>query len=302
MLISVFSDIHIHNYKPYDKGGSRLDNCLECLEEIICTSHDRGIHNVIFCGDLFDKPHNIPKVVLDKLTTTLQVVLEDLPVMKLYMISGNHDHYDLKGSHNLHTLEKLCTPSIHVFPDLDWIDIGGVKICGINYRKDWDNSILGKIPSDDMILLLHQTPDECSPVIEGDFSASDPIFSPFKHVFCGHIHKHQRLTENFTVVGSPLHRDKGDIGEDKGFLIYDTETNEIELVKLDFPQFKVSDREEDDFNYWVIKPKIEVKKNSTQNDFNSTLKPKQLLENYLKELEVEDKYLSAGLELLKKVQ
>lgn len=51
------------------------------------------------------------------------------------------------------------------------------------------------------------------------------VFSPLKRTFSGHFHLHQTLPGQFVYVGSPLQFNFGDAGDERGIVIYDTESD-----------------------------------------------------------------------------
>jgi DNA repair exonuclease SbcCD nuclease subunit len=96
----------------------------------------------------------------------------------------------------------------------------------------------------------------------------------FDQVFLGHFHKHQKVSDNVRYVGSPLHHDLNDAGDQKGFYHYDLTENKLKFVKTKYPSFvKVEiessedwNREFNDFDYYVINVNEEV---SVPDKFNS---------------------------------
>jgi DNA repair exonuclease SbcCD nuclease subunit len=68
-----------------------------------------------------------------------------------------------------------------------------------------------------------------------DIILKDPLqisdFQPekFDYVFCGHLHKPQRIHPNFVIIGSLIQKDFGERNDKKGYYILDTE-NPLDLV------------------------------------------------------------------------
>ena len=58
-----------------------------------------------------------------------------------------------------------------------------------------------------------------------------------EHVFAGHYHGHVKVTDKATVIGSPLQLNWADAGDDRGFIVYDTDTGEQEFIEIDAPRF-----------------------------------------------------------------
>jgi DNA repair exonuclease SbcCD nuclease subunit len=55
--------------------------------------------------------------------------------------------------------------------------------------------------------------------------------SHFHRVFCGHYH-YRNTIDNVQYIGSPLQQNFGEMGQDKGVLVYDTKTDKIEFVEI----------------------------------------------------------------------
>ena len=86
-----------------------------------------------------------------------------------------------------------------------------------------------------------------------DFSNYEKLFD---YMFCGDIHKRQYIG-NLIVGGSPMHHNFGDRGQDRGFHIYDSETNEVDFINLEshYPKFIMledSSVPDDDYNYYRL--------------------------------------------------
>jgi DNA repair exonuclease SbcCD nuclease subunit len=65
----------------------------------------------------------------------------------------------------------------------------------------------------------------------------DMIPEHVSHVYTGHYHEHKRVSDRATVIGSPMQLNWSDEGIDKGFLIVDTKTGNVEQVLVDSPRF-----------------------------------------------------------------
>lgn len=57
----------------------------------------------------------------------------------------------------------------------------------------------------------------------------------YDRCFGGHIHKHQHLSNNTMFVGNPFAADAGEIDQEKGFIIYDSDTNEVKRIRSKVP-------------------------------------------------------------------
>jgi hypothetical protein len=110
-----------------------------------------------------------------------------------------------------------------------------------------------------------------------------------------------------------MHRDAGDIGQQKGFWIVDLddpiETISFKDITDKYPQFihkfigeEMSEWEAQQYIIWVPNPTLENSKDHEITEkFNTSLAPKAILENYCKEVLSKDEFkekLAYGLTLL----
>jgi DNA repair exonuclease SbcCD nuclease subunit len=58
------------------------------------------------------------------------------------------------------------------------------------------------------------------------------LFENFQLVFTGHFHRHQSQ-KNIVYIGSPYQLTFGEIGLEKGFVVFDTEREDWDFVKYD---------------------------------------------------------------------
>lgn len=197
------------------------------------------IETVIQLGDILDKRKNIEFPISNYLLNTFFRFFEDNKINFISTI-GNHDLYyrqnlDLDGpsqfADNFKYVEIVKTPrkymNIHLIP---WI-------CDAN--KD---SVI------EYIDLYQNTSD----IICGHFElAGFPIHKNFlstkgtvgeeslhgyKAVLSGHYHS-PSAKGNIEYIGTPYQITWNDYGDIKKFLVYDTETNEFEVVKTNTKLF-----------------------------------------------------------------
>lgn len=327
MLIAVFSDLHVHNYKAHDNNGSRLKNCLKVPETIFKFCDKNGIEIIVFTGDWFDNQGAIPTEVINETEATLRRLFDTYPDIKIIAISGNHDH----ASKNL-----INKPAITALTHLDSIFENFVLIdnrveaietederiifCGLPYYelpedyhsvlKDF-NPLATQVECDAKILLTHQTPTGLNnPNIPTDTDVNDPLYDPYDIVLNGHIHAFQAITDKFINVGSPLHRDLGDEGVTKGFLVINTQNlPKFKFISLKgkFPEFqtqklKLGEKVEyDGFNYIVPSWTEETTENTDNvnvDEFGNDLTAETLLTNFWSKQSNDKALLTTGLKLI----
>ena len=321
--IAIYSDIQIHNYKSFGSGTSRLDNCLRCLEEIYERSHAMGIELILFAGDMHDTFGVITVQTLNKTVEAWLRIAKKYPKIVTLAISGNHDmaSKNLLGSPCVSVLDYISNliPSNFRIIDNACIHWDNVTVAGVPYYeyKEHFATMLADASSnaqlvreqlnrDNIILLTHQTPKGIgNDMIPADTNPADPEYKAFDFVFNGHIHKHQQITTNYWNVGSPLHRDAGDIGQEKGFLVLDLDTNKVSRVILTgYPEFKrISATDTPDPNHFNVVELVEDVAQIASHDverFDTSLSNASIMENYWQEVDGKDKeLLEVGLSFLK---
>jgi DNA repair exonuclease SbcCD nuclease subunit len=323
----IFSDLHVHQYRQFNEGGRRLKNCIAFLDYIFKLAHTNEIEWILMPGDLFNNMQIMATKAVNAVATCLKLNFKEYPEITMVAISGNHDYADknLIDAPGESALEHLSILFENFFlfknPD-DVISIGGdVLIQGIPYYEYPEhfrialNKVIEYKTNSGMktsILLMHQTVASGLP-IEDDIEATDLLFDSFDFVFNGHIHLGQQVTDKFINVGSPMHRDAGDVGKKKGFWIVDLEDPQATISFKDitdkFPQFlyktvgeSLTEWESQQYVIWQPAVTAENTNDNLRNDkFRNTLQPAEILENYCSEVlpeeEVKDK-LQYGITLL----
>jgi DNA repair exonuclease SbcCD nuclease subunit len=268
-----------------------------------------GIQLILFAGDLYDQQKSLPTEVVNQTISTFRELFSKYPNIHFVAISGNHDH-NSKNTSNLKA-ETGLTHLATIFDnflliDNDYIDTGeNIRIHGIPYyshKAHYDLALEGcrmNLNTKTNLLLIHQTPRHSNPMIPSDVDPTQ--YGDFDFVFCGHIHKRERVAENFVVVGSPLHRDLGDEGETKGFLIFDTHENDYEFIYLDYPRFervKLNDTPTSVDNYII--PLIELEEHDSDIDISINDSHNDSLRYYLDAVKPDDSeiYFEIGKSLL----
>lgn len=335
--VIIFSDLHIHDYQNFNKDGQRLTNCLRVLDDLFAVADKYNIKHIIFGGDLFDTPKVLLTSVMNKTVETFIRLFKEYPKIKFYAITGNHD----QNKKNL--LERPADASnqylASIFPknfiifDNETIEIEeGVFISGIpyyehpeHYSKCLDATICRMMKRDEDAggddyteftkdyLFIHQTPHGLgNEMIPTDTNPKDERYEFFNHTFCGHIHTRQDLTDHFTIIGSPIHRDMGDVGENKGFIVMNLEKpeNGYKFIELKgYPKFQQRFEDEEEYpdeedNFVVVKPKVlkastEVQMQEVEK-FNTNLDNEELLRNYWEAVDGKDEaLLETGLAFIK---
>lgn len=325
MKVLLFSDLHIHDYKSYSKNTDRLENCLKVLDDMesFCLHHN--IDTVFFAGDLFDTFQVLMSSVVNETVKRFKDIFDRNENLKIYAISGNHDqgNKNLIGHEANSSIEYLNTvfPDNFIIVDNETVNFdNGFSLTGIpyyEYSEHFDKKLDEAVDrveagSNCNYLMIHQTPKGIgNDMIPVDCVPRDKRFAKFDRVFCGHIHAKQELTDNFLVVGSPIHRDLGDKGQEKGFYVINVlkPYKGSKFIHISgYPEFiekyedEVSEADYSSGNFIVAKPRLDYADSSAEinaEEFSTNIKPSELVENYWNEVDGKDEdLLKTGLKFI----
>jgi len=319
----IFSDLHVHNYKNFNEDGRRLKNGIAFLDYIFKLANANGIKIILMPGDLFNNMQIMATKAVNAVAVCFKRNFDLYPDIIMISVSGNHDMaevnlIDKPAESALEYLQNIF-PQFCLFDDRGSMCQGNFQIFGIPYfehpehfRARLEETI--KLTDKDHIniLLMHQTVGSGLP-IEDDITPDDPLFDPFTLVLNGHIHNCEQLTDKFINVGSPMHRDAGDIGKQKGFWIVDLD-NSVESIAFKditdkYPQFihveqgqPLTNWEKEQYVIYIPAPIADsVKDQKLAEKFSTSLAPAEILKNYCTEVlpkeELKDK-LAYGLTLI----
>lgn len=239
----VFSDLHLHNWQygaTYSNGwNSRLLAQQNVLNQIVECCEERNINNVFFCGDLFHTHGKVDAACLSIASNFFQKLLHrDIEAVVLI---GNHDLVDKEKTIN--SLRWLGGYSnISLIIKNSYFVCPGMVCAATSYteNKEYLEDILDNT-SKDSFVFMHQgvsgIPVGSDFVIPNEILTPDMIPSHVKHAFTGHYHSHKRINDKLTIVGAPMQHTWADSGEDRGWLVVDSETGEYERVLSNAPKF-----------------------------------------------------------------
>jgi DNA repair exonuclease SbcCD nuclease subunit len=200
----------------------------------------RGITEVVHLGDLFDRRKYVNYVTARACWTNLVSPLEQMGVLTHYLV-GNHDtYYRNTNEHNsIQTLYGNGT-NIRVYHDPMDVDVGGLGvlmapwICDVNREATTDllrtsrsRVVLGHLDLVGFEMYRGQIRDH------GDDPAA---FGRFDLVLSGHFHTRSRQG-NIEYIGSTGQYAWSDHGDERGFVVLDTETLGMEFVPNPYEAF-----------------------------------------------------------------
>ena len=259
MKAVILGDPHAHKYKSFNQDNRRLKNVIRLIEECwdkaaelvvppgkIQTETYPGLFMIT--GDLFNNHQTVATEAMVALVELFTRKSDEHSNVTVLLISGNHD----QGTKNL--IEKPAVSAIHALAELSdnvvCIDNGvynggDFNVYGIPYypnKEDFREAlkITGSVVGGNKnILLMHQTVGLDISMVEEDIDPTDELFNQIEFVFNGHIHTYKEVAARWVNVGTGMHRDAQDIGQEKGYLIFDIETMSYERVlTTGYPVFR----------------------------------------------------------------
>jgi DNA repair exonuclease SbcCD nuclease subunit len=246
MQFLIFSDIHVF---PHKKSQERLQDCLTTLEWVFQTAKDRGIKNILFCGDLFHDRQRIDVLTYQRTFEIFRkFVGVDKDSPKIYLLLGNHDlwHYEQWDVSSVYPLEAIA--GVEVINKPCTVRIAGHDVSFLPYTHNPSEDLakikntsktkilLGHIAIDGALLnVMHGTEAEVEVENDGDMTkVTADIFKGWDQVFLGHYHAEQKLGLNAEYVGSPLQLSFGEAFQHKHIIVFDPDTLEKEYIRNKF--------------------------------------------------------------------
>lgn len=244
--ICMVTDIHFGHSK---NSEHILEHTISFfVNQLIPELQKQKINKIVILGDIFDCRVAINTKVHHEV---YKLFFKHLHEFEIYVLIGNHDTY-YTSTIDVHSLQFL-----DMFKNVTLIDKPQV-ICINNTQilmMPWITNIgnFNKIVNeyDASILIGHLDIigfNFNKHVISKDGLSPEQICGKFDMVFSGHYHTRSVKDINgtkFIYVGSPCQFTRADMDEERGYLIYDTDTREHEFVtnnisskfiELNFPE------------------------------------------------------------------
>lgn len=219
MKVCIVGDPHI-TLKSLDKG--------RILFKMV---EDLG-HPTVWLGDLLDTK----AVVRGECQNLFFDYFKSSKIQHIILV-GNHDYFNLEcKDHSLKPLSALpnvkIIDKIETHPKYPFIFFPYVH--DKKYLKEALNCFVDKTLTAfghfDVSGFDYGNGHFCD---DGIITHDD--FKGFKRVVSGHFHKFQN-TGNFMYLGTPFSHSFGEANQDKVIGVYDSETNNMELIKTVFPR------------------------------------------------------------------
>lgn len=233
MKFLITADIHLTRYgqdkiEESSNLPERLHSLKSVLDEMAEYCYNNDIETMIIAGDLLDS-----KSIIYAISQKLMLeFFRKNPDIKFWVLDGNHD-LSGKGVDSVSALESLDS-----LENVKWITKEPVEyenfVC-IPYSYNVVDQV--KNSSNDILIShfgLNEGVLNSGISIVADLSLRD-LIGKYKLVLLGHYHKPQEILRddiNLYYVGSPIQLNWGEKGDNKRFLIVDTETLDVQNIPL----------------------------------------------------------------------
>lgn len=251
MKVAVITDSHI---------GARNDSevfsdyFFKFIDEVFFPYLEvHEIDTVLHLGDLLDRRKYVNFKTLARLRNQFVKPLQMMGVTT-HLILGNHDVF-FKNTSELNSVTELFAeyPNLHVYANPLTLNLGGLEVGMVPWinRDNYDQSVKFLETTKAEIVFGHFEIQGFQ-VIKGvrqEIGMDRALFNRFDAVYSGHFH-HRQESGNITYLGCPYQITFSDLGEAKGFHVFDTETREMEFVENPYRMFHkiVYDDVENDYD------------------------------------------------------
>jgi DNA repair exonuclease SbcCD nuclease subunit len=231
MNILLTGDFHV-------KKGINTNIILDYLDYLKAYCKENAIFDIIIMGDIFDKSSNIKNEAFVPLFMKFYDMKKD--GIDFTFILGNHDIYSVNNDSIVETFKPIG----RVIKEAEYLG-GPQDFSYLPYTKKEDD-----IVPQDGYLFTHIPIADFS--FDNAYHATEKhafkrdLFSDFNLVFTGHFHRHQSK-DNIVYVGSPTQLNFGEMGQKKGFVVFnDTNgswkfveyTQAPKFIKIDINDFQ----------------------------------------------------------------
>ena len=236
MKVALINDSHF----GARKGSKLFHDYFELFYKNVFfpTLEQYGITTVIHMGDAFDSRKSID---YQSLEWAKRVVFEPLRNYDVHMIVGNHDSY-YKNTNNTNSPQLLLKdyPNVKTYSSPTEIKVGNLDILLLPWicmdNEQQSLKMIQKTKAKVAMGHLELSGFKANPSLLIEHGLEADIFKNFKKVFSGHYHTR---SNNGTVfyTGNPYEIYWTDVGDTRGFTIFNTETLEHESIDNPYKMF-----------------------------------------------------------------
>ena len=232
MKVAIITDTHY----GARKGSKVFQDYFELFYKNVFfpTLEQYGIDTIIHMGDAFDARKAIDYASLE---WSKRVVFDPLSKYDVHMIVGNHDTY-YKNTNEINSPELLLNSysNIKTYSSPSEVKIGGLDILFLPWINENNETKTYKLIEGTTCEVamghLELNGFRVNSQIVMDHGHDSKLYSKFTKVFSGHYHTRSDDGRIY-YLGNPYEMFWSDVGDRRGFTIFDTET--LEHFSIDNP-------------------------------------------------------------------
>jgi len=240
MRILFTADIHAYKF-PHFAGttgmNKRLAECIKAIGIMGEYASLNDIDHVVFAGDILHTPWRIDAETYCRVWTALKFVRSK--VKRLTLLVGNHE-FNSTTNPNVHFLRPFESIADIVDTPITY-EYGKVRVHCVPYMLDRVTylNILKSLSAKNTVCVSHMPVNEAilSNGMKLDTGVSAAAYEKFMLTILGDFHRPQNFLRTGYYVGAPLQQNKGEEGEAKRFLVFDTGSSKIFSIRTHFPEF-----------------------------------------------------------------
>lgn len=195
---------------------------------------EKGITTVLIGGDTWEDRRYVTTNALFRARKMFFDIAKEQNI-KLIAILGNHD-VAFKNTNIVHSLDimEAAYPNLHVIYDEEIINFDGCDIALVSWinKENYVQRLQFIKRAKASILLGHFEISgfEMTKGHECEGGLSQSLFASYDDVWSGHFHIKSKKG-NITYLGNPFQTNKGDIGYERGYHVFDTDARNLEFIK-----------------------------------------------------------------------
>ena len=232
MKVAIINDTH---FGARNDSAVFLDHFISFFEtQFFPYLKENNIQKVIHLGDFFDRRKYINFNTLNKVRSTIIKGFVDQGI-DLHIIVGNHDTY-YKNTNKINGLNELVSdryPNISVYEKPEILELDGLcvgLVPWINAENEEETSQFLKSCRCPIVMGHFELNGyEVMKGVKFDGGRSDKDLKRFEMVLSGHFHS-KSSKNNVIYLGTQYQITFGDLNDQKGFHVFDTETRDLEFV------------------------------------------------------------------------
>ena len=195
---------------------------------------EHNIKDVVHLGDLLDKRKTVSFLTLNNLRKNFMNRLYDNTIMT-HILVGNHDSY-YKNTLKLNSVSELYgnTPFVHVYDTAETITLGDLRVCLFPWlcpENEYDSHVeLDKTDAKILMGHLELVGFLMFKGMRSEHGLKKTDFAKFGQVLSGHFHL-RNDDGHIYYLGTPYELMWSDYNTERGFHIFDTDTQELEFIQ-----------------------------------------------------------------------